>query len=214
MVAESPALAELEELEITNGRITRAAIPHLARLPRLVRFTGEQGLGGEGCIELLRAVPSLTRLVLWPGPSSLTGVELAVFLAAPEIARLRELDLDCNELTDRDLLAIARAPLFELERLGLDARVDVAAGLEAVFLAPQLARLTALELGGITPVDLGGLLESAFAASLQELGARHAGVDDHVLRRLMRLPALVRVRLGLMASDRSELAAVIPDVLT
>ncbi|MEJ7597757.1 MAG: TIGR02996 domain-containing protein [Kofleriaceae bacterium] len=211
LIAEAPALAELADLTIYRGQLTHAAIPHLARLRRLERLCADPELGGEGCVELLRAVPSLTRLA-WGGFPRLSGIELSVLLAAPEIARLCELDLRDNQLTPRDLLAIARAPLASLERLGLSLAHDSAPGFAAILAAPQLAGLAGLALDGSPHADLGALLESTFAAGLRELDAPGVALDEAAVRRLGRLPALERVHLALNPHSRSQLAAVIPDV--
>jgi uncharacterized protein (TIGR02996 family) len=216
IVAEAPTLRELAELTIYQGGITRDALPALAGLGHLDRLCAEHRLGGAGCVELLRAVPSLRRFAPWSGDPKLHGAELAILLAAPEVARLTELDLCSNQLGDQDLILLANTPaLARLDRLGLGFENTTWQGFEAIMASPHLAHLSELELYNRDGVNLGAMASATFAPRLRRIGARYLKIDRTDIAGLLRLPALEHVTLNVTDTRwRAELEAVIPDVIS
>ena len=112
LVAEAPRLAIADrELEMMATAMTHASIPFLARLTHLdyLRCAGHE-LGADGCIDLLRALPQLRRFAPWSAKPQLVGDQLMTLLAAPEVARLTELEVLASELRPADRALIASLP--------------------------------------------------------------------------------------------------------
>jgi uncharacterized protein (TIGR02996 family) len=218
IVASAPSLRELSSLSIYDGRIGREAIPHLARLDRLVRLVASNRLGGDGWVELLSAMPRLRCLGAWYGDPHLEGSELAFLLTSREVARLEELDLLSNQLHDVDFERIAGTrSLSNLRRLGLGQARLRGRGIEALARSPHLRGLTHLDLQGVAVDDaaLVTLATATFASSLRSLNLGETRISDRSVVTLRAFPRLehLDVRFAREIKHRiADLAAVIPDV--
>lgn len=210
VVAAAPGLAGLTELTVLAGDITTAALPDLATLS-LDSLRAGTRLDGAGCVALLRAVPTLRRLCPFNGRPKINGSELAVLLAAPEIARLTELDLWANEIGETELLRLATAPFERLERLGLGMGTPTAHGLDALTASPHLASLVDLDLFELNPAS--GVSPAPFCRApfaLQKL--RICGVDEPIAQVLERAPALERLDIDQRSPHLARLRETIPFV--
>ena len=211
LVASAAPLRSVTELCVYEGALSARAISSLARLPRLRRLRGDFQLSGANAVALLRAVPSLRQFGPWS--RGLRGAELRTLLAAPEVARLTELDLCCNSLEEEDLVQLGTCTrLAGLERLaiGFAAKSQT---IEPLTRAPHFGRLEELNLFGFRgSLNASALTQSSFGSGLRVLEAHGARVDGGDVSALLSMPSLERVRVSVGPQLRAALEAVIPEV--
>jgi uncharacterized protein (TIGR02996 family) len=182
IVREAPALAALESLAIYGDEIDAARLAPLVRLARLAAMFGD---GAAGAVAALRALPRLSRLEI----NNALGIDS--LLAAPEIARLVELGIYCNDGLARRIAAM-----------------------------PSLANLEILDLGpawttGISHAGLASLAAAPFAPRLRALGLAGAKLTvESVDVLLSAFPALERLHVPDRTPRIDALRAVIPEVET
>jgi uncharacterized protein (TIGR02996 family) len=220
LVARTPELVGVRSLAVYDGSVDRDAFPHLQKLPRLGRLQIASALDGAGAAELLRTLPTLERLSLWGARDvRLVGRELERFLAAPELARLTELELHSQSPGDADLELLARSPrLTRLRRLGLGFMRAGSAGVAALAASPHLLDLEELELIGapLRDADIEVLARATFAPRLRKLGLAYAGLTPAIARTLLTgFPTLEELdvsQCAKLAPALAELSAQIPEV--
>lgn len=208
LVAETPAFSSLEELFVYDGDLTGAATAPLSRLPRLERLCGSMKLTGTEASTLLAQLPRLRRFAPWS--SALVGPELDALLASPHVARLDELDLTSNTLTQADLERIAAcAQLKSLRSLGLGyAKTRLVAPIAS---SSWLSSLEELSLQGMAATDLPCLAKAPFASTLRTLVASPMTLGDAEVAMLTALPALEHLVVHVIdRAMRERLEAVIP----
>ena len=209
VVANVPSLARLTELDLVGGNVTKAAFPHLAKLP-LERLATSPRLTGEDLVGLLRAVATLRGLSLPRGQPAICGDRLAMLLAAPEVGRLRELDLSYNQLGEEDLVRLGDCDsLANLERLGLAYANITPRGWDAIAQSPHLEGLRALGLKHVSGFRLGMLHATRFR--LREI--EFVEIPDGAAAHFITLPDLERVGFNIAGdADWRALLETIPIV--
>lgn len=116
----APTLRALHELVMVGTGVGPEHVPAIAELGLHRLHLGGHQLGGDGVVQLLREASTIARLTMWGGTPCLCGDALEILLAAPEIARLKELELLCHDLAPADVERIAGcAALSNLERLAV-----------------------------------------------------------------------------------------------
>jgi hypothetical protein len=208
LVADTPAFSSLAELFVYDGDLSVAAAASLARLPRLERLCGSMKLTGTEAATLLAQLPRLRRFAPWS--SALVGPELDALLASPHVARLDELDLTSNTLTQADLERLAACPqLKSLRSLGLGyAKTRLVAPIAG---STWLSSLEELSLQGMAATDLPCLGKAAFAGTLRTLVASPMTLGDAEVAMLTALPALEHLVVHVVDRPlRERLEAVIP----
>ncbi len=197
-----------------------AAMPHVARLPRLKRFFDVRSGLSDAQAARLGDLPELEEVILFSS-KPLTGAGLA---GLSKLARLKHLNLGVLPVHDQDLAAIAG--VASLQTLDVHSAKITDAGLVHLRGLTNLRRLTltgtrvadlkslvglkqlqSLDLSG-TPITDEGLAPVAELVNLRDLNLAGTAITDEGLPPLRKLPKLDVLDLNLTRITDAGLIAL------